>query len=113
MDEQQQAVEAAGFITRNWQWLTSTVALPVGYVLFKNRERIAVLEERVCDSEEARTIINEENKPIQDSISQLIQRMGEHNDNVNRRMDKLSDTMTGIALHIGPHAPLDRREGDR
>jgi hypothetical protein len=39
MDEQQQAVEAAGFITRNWQWLTSTVALPVGYVLFKNRER--------------------------------------------------------------------------
>jgi hypothetical protein len=113
MDEQQQAVEAVGFFARNWQWLVTTVFLPLGYILFRNRERIAIVETKMVNSEEVRDIVQEENKPLSDGLFQLIQRMGEHNDNVNRRMDKLSDTMTTIAMHIGPHAPFDRREGDR
>lgn len=91
----------------------SVVAIPAGVVLHKNRERIAVLENRVCDSADVRKIVKEENEPIQASINQLIQRMGEHSDNVNDRMNQISDTMTQIAMHTGPNAPRDRREYDR
>ena len=112
MEEQQQAVEAAGWFTRNWQWLLGTVVAPFAWLVVKNRERVAILESRVCDSAAVTKIVKEENKPIQESIGKLIDRMGEHNDNVTERMNQLSDTMTTIAMHIGPDGPRNRRGSD-
>lgn len=113
LDEQQQAASAAGWFSQHWQWFVSVIAIPLGIVLHKNRERIAILENRVCDSAQVTAIVKKENEPLQASMTQLIQRMGEHNDNVTRRMDQLSDTMTDIALHIGPNGPRNRRGSDR
>jgi hypothetical protein len=112
-EQQSQAVEQAGWLSQHWQWFMSVVAIPLGIVLHKNRERIAILENRVCDSAQVTKIVKEENEPIQAGMNQLIKRMGEHNDNVNDRMNQISDTMTTIAMHIGPNGPRNRRGDDR
>jgi len=70
-------------------------------------------QKRMVDSEDARTIVNQEIEPVQRAVDQLISRMGEHNDNVNRRMDKISDTVTDLAIQLGPTGPRNRRGADR
>ena len=109
MDEHQQAVQGASWLADSWQWLVglALTLVVIPYVKFSEKraadtkERVRVIEERVCDSDETRDILKEGIDPLQTSMSTMIQRVGQ-----------ISDTMTQIAMHVGPNGPKNRRSND-
>jgi hypothetical protein len=120
MEEQKQAADIAGFLGHYWEAVIGfTMAVVIApYVKWNHkrvdahRVRLTALEAQICNSKEVRDIVSEENAPLQKSLSQLIDRMGQHNDNVTERMNQLSDIMTNIAMHVGPSGPRNRRDHD-